>query len=419
MLTLVAVVLSASAASPWTCEREDARVVRHLEDALIQLRTVTPPGLSDVQLARRAELLSLLRRYIDERQFPRSSGPTNPVFVDDDGRHCAMGALISWTGGAAMVEHIRTTRNLATVPTLADEPGLVDWLTEHGLVPEEAALVQPAYIACLPMLAACRVGIHDEVERELANGGTLPDGGIVRFRLARTNAAGTACEGDLQGPPPPDEWTPARFGTTELPVGAQFLMESSLLRTTKGLTPLSLSLCPGALVFDEAALRNPSFEACVAALVAAEPRALVPMCVYWGTGVFEASQLCDSSGRFRSSGLPAAGDVRALVDSWISDNGLDAGVLGSALGDLEAMTADAWAHSDDGGTPLPGQLPEPIIWDGGIDTACLEALDGGSSVTPTPAGSCGCQSASGFEAAALLALVAVAARRRRSTRPFE
>jgi hypothetical protein len=43
------------------------------------------------------------------------------------------------------VANIRALRNNATVPELADEPGLADWLDESGLTLAEAARIQPTY----------------------------------------------------------------------------------------------------------------------------------------------------------------------------------------------------------------------------------------------------------------------------------
>lgn len=72
VLTLAAVVTLAS--TPWTCAHEDARIRRHLADALTQLRTTTPPGLTGAQRDARAELISLLEVYAEEGRFPRRHG---------------------------------------------------------------------------------------------------------------------------------------------------------------------------------------------------------------------------------------------------------------------------------------------------------------------------------------------------------
>ena len=92
---MLSLVVTVAMAATWSCEDEDTRVTRHLEDG------------------HRAKVLGDLALYIRERQFPRASGDYGPVFIDDDDHHCAMGALLAWNGAAKIANHIRATRNLA------------------------------------------------------------------------------------------------------------------------------------------------------------------------------------------------------------------------------------------------------------------------------------------------------------------
>lgn len=408
MLALVAVVLSVS--GPWTCDREDARVARHLEDALIQLRTVAPPGLSEVQRARRAEVLGLLRHYIDERQFPRSSGPTGPVFVDDDGRHCAMGALISWTGGAEMVEHIRATRNLATVPTLADEPGLVDWLTAHGLAPEEAALVQPTYYFCAPAIALCPDGAMRHWE--MISGGALPDGRMVPPRYAESSPADGRCEGE-----PPGRWS--WLDLYGLPGNVRYV--DFFARTSTGLTPVPWASCRDPLSFDSMLLEVAERRECMRRMVAQDERALLMTCASYGD-----TQLCDELGRFRERQLPPFGSQRAQLEDWFSSQGIDPADAGLPIELIDGLELGTWRHVDDGGTTPAGPFADLVLWTGHLDMECMAAKDAGlpgpqvpdDASVGAPAAALGCSSAPGLFlcGAVLLAVLRRGRRRAQSAR---
>ncbi|MEW5740490.1 MAG: hypothetical protein AB1938_16300 [Myxococcota bacterium] len=371
MLSVIALV----AAATWTCDQEQARITRHLEDALIQLQTATPEGLQAGQLAKRREVLGLLRRYIDEGRFPRSEGPTAPVFVDHAGRHCAMGALISWTGGEAMVEHIRTTRNLATVPTLADEPGLMEWLTAHGLTPEEAALVQPTYFVCEPAIDACLKYPGPQSVFELANGEFQPDGGETPFRVARSDASRQVCEGDVVEGAGGVGW-----GTELIPPRARIWRmryRRQFVRSTRGWVPLEWARCPNPPTFAEADLLAPTFGECARALIAADERALLPTCHHEGIGQ-NAWSLCDDTGRIIDDQLPYGADGIEGMRIWILNHQSELADSGVSLEPVNRLLAEARAHSGATGVPLDGSLPDFVLWEERTDVACQALRDGGA-----------------------------------------
>jgi hypothetical protein len=104
--------------------------------------------LSPAQRAARTEQIRQLRRYSALGEFPRNSyhpGRRVPYFRDADGTLCAMAFLIAASGRGDLVDAIARTRNYAVVPDLADQPGLSQWLDEHGLTLAEAARIQPSY----------------------------------------------------------------------------------------------------------------------------------------------------------------------------------------------------------------------------------------------------------------------------------
>lgn len=129
----------------------DADIVRvreHLTRVEAELRAADVSALSSAQRAARERNVELLRGYRLAGIFPHNhtvAGRLAPVFVDEHGTHCAVGYLIARSGRDDIVAHIRALRNNATVPELADEPGLAAWLDRAGITLAEAARIQPAY----------------------------------------------------------------------------------------------------------------------------------------------------------------------------------------------------------------------------------------------------------------------------------
>lgn len=355
MFSALLVAVLATTNASWSCGDEDVRVTQHLEDALVQLKNEPPSELTAEQRVAREAVLKDLRRYIDEKKFPRSSGPTSPVFVDAADHHCAMGALIAWNGGADIVRHIRETRNLATVPTLANEPGLAEWLTTHGMTVEEAALVQPTYYECTPAIDACRRVQYGQTW--VANGGET-DGGWVNARVATV---------DGQCAVEKAEW-PSR---SEVPVGTIHQVQTGLVKSGDSYVHASWLACRNPLRFTQAALDEPSVEGCIAKVVAADPRALLSSC----GNDFGQAQLprCGQDGRFRSATMPIQGTAMALGE-YLTRYGIDAGF---PTVDLAALEQAAWAHSDDGGTVPVGDLATYISWNGTNASTCELLEDGG------------------------------------------
>ena len=141
---LIAAVLLTLTASP---NDEVSRVREHLHgaSALLALRDVS--GLTGEQQRQRRENAERLLAYTAAARFPKNRRVPGrvPVFRDEDGTLCAVGALLWASGERALVDHIVATRNTATVAELTDEPGLAAWLDAHGLTLAEAARIQPTY----------------------------------------------------------------------------------------------------------------------------------------------------------------------------------------------------------------------------------------------------------------------------------
>ena len=134
--------------APWFLEMERRRIETHLERVEEELRARTPTHLSPDQRDARLRQLDRLRAYRLAGEFPRNlelPGRRVPVFRDDRGVLCAMGFLLAADGHGEMVDRVARTRNLARIPDLADESGLLEWLRANGLSVDEATWIQPAY----------------------------------------------------------------------------------------------------------------------------------------------------------------------------------------------------------------------------------------------------------------------------------
>jgi hypothetical protein len=367
VLTLAAVVTLAS--TPWTCAHEDARIRRHLADALTQLRTATPSGLTGAQRTARAELISLLEVYAEEGRFPRRHGAPSPVFVDEAGAHCAMGALLASTGASALVERIRRSRNLETVGTLANEPGLAEWLVAHGMTAEEAALVQPTYYRCIPPLSQCAGG----------TGGWLvvtplaADGGHTPFLFAESS--GMQCRGEpytsLGGAWTGEEYRPWVEGA---PVGSIFSERAGTFATQDGELPLTVAPCSTPVVLTPALLAAPDRQTCMRRAIQSDLRWLIPTCSAH-TGP-EDSLACHPDGRRRSRLLPRRGTLQAALEVELGVGFFqDAGITPAMFAAAEAL---AWDESDDGGAALvPADRSRYLQWIPGSDPQCLAGRDAG------------------------------------------
>ena len=141
LLTLLVVLCSTPA------EREVARIQEHLRGASALLGQRDVSALTAEQRRLRALNAKRLLAYTVAARFPKNHVVPGrvPVFRDEEGTLCAVGALLWASGEHELVEHIVATRNTATVWQLADEPGLAQWLDAQGLTLAEAARIQPSY----------------------------------------------------------------------------------------------------------------------------------------------------------------------------------------------------------------------------------------------------------------------------------
>jgi hypothetical protein len=130
-------------ASSATSDHE--RIAAHLayvEAALREASTAYPDAIR----TRRLAILDRLAAYRRAGAFPHNTYVAGriPVFVDEDGRRCAVGALAEHDLGAAAVEHIASRFRLAELPAI-DDPALARWAAGSGFTTRELAMIQPSY----------------------------------------------------------------------------------------------------------------------------------------------------------------------------------------------------------------------------------------------------------------------------------
>lgn len=120
---------------------ETYRLSQHLNRALHWLRSRPAPSPA------RQQALRLLETYISLKQFPRNlegSPGYTPIFIDTDGRYCAVGYLVAQTAGPEAAQAIDKQFHLGYVKGEMVEI-VKSWGKEHDLGIEELAFVQPGY----------------------------------------------------------------------------------------------------------------------------------------------------------------------------------------------------------------------------------------------------------------------------------
>ncbi len=129
---------------------EVARIRRHFDSVVVELRATAGPAWSAAQRARRNELIAVLERYRDAGAFPHNydfPGQAVPYFVDRaTGVRCAVAHLLDATGRGDIVRRVASMDNNVWVPQLAADTAFNGWLDAQGLTLAEAARIQVPYI---------------------------------------------------------------------------------------------------------------------------------------------------------------------------------------------------------------------------------------------------------------------------------
>ena len=125
---------------------EQLRLRTHLAyvEGLLRARDVS--HLPPAQRERRTRLLDQLRAYRKRGVFPQNTyqrGRT-PVFIDTQGRLCAVGFLIAQSAGREAAERINERYRLDRIADM-DAPAVEKWAERHGFTLRELAMIQPCY----------------------------------------------------------------------------------------------------------------------------------------------------------------------------------------------------------------------------------------------------------------------------------
>lgn len=145
---------------------EDRRVSHHLSSVERLLRSRKMGHLSMAQARRRSELLDQLAAYRRRGVFPRNKTRAllTPVFVDGDGRECAVAHLIG--SSTDLVRQVVASQNLDRIEDISSRE-FDSWQRASGLETRELALIQPGYpefagsVArdALPLLLSSLIGL--------------------------------------------------------------------------------------------------------------------------------------------------------------------------------------------------------------------------------------------------------------------
>ena len=95
----------------------------------------------------RARHIQHLRDYAAAGEFPRNRiapGMIN-VFIDEDGRLCAVANLMVKGGARALVDATAKANNTIVLGDVTDGP-LMDWMLRSGFTQEEIAVIQEPYM---------------------------------------------------------------------------------------------------------------------------------------------------------------------------------------------------------------------------------------------------------------------------------
>lgn len=132
--------------APGAATPEAVRLQTHLAYVEGLLRAEDTAHLSADQRARRMKLLDELRTYWQTGVFPRNTARPGrtPVFIDDDGRLCAVGHLVAQSAGRAAAERINADFQFALIRDIT-LPLLDEWAEENGFTRHELAMIQPMY----------------------------------------------------------------------------------------------------------------------------------------------------------------------------------------------------------------------------------------------------------------------------------
>lgn len=126
----------------------EAIIKEHLQLVHTILSEKSTAHLSEKAKANRKTLLVALSKYAAAGQFPKNIFLpfTNPVFIDDEQTHCAVGYLMQQSGAEALAQEINNTERFDYIKEISNHQ-VPTWAEENGFTLAELAWIQPAYAA--------------------------------------------------------------------------------------------------------------------------------------------------------------------------------------------------------------------------------------------------------------------------------
>lgn len=130
-------------------EQDRERIQTHLKQVEAKLRQKDVSHLSPEQRRARERNLDRLHTYWKRGVFPHNdvTDERTPIFIDRDGRECAVGYLMVESGWEEEAKAISRRENLKRLPNMTS-PEVAAWLKQSGLTAEEATMIQPGYSPC-------------------------------------------------------------------------------------------------------------------------------------------------------------------------------------------------------------------------------------------------------------------------------
>jgi hypothetical protein len=139
----------------------------HLQRVVDELDAREVDTLAPELRTRRAAHLERLEAYAAAGVFPTNEHtpvPT-PIFIDREGRACAVAHLMIESGARELAERIAARENTDYVSEI-EQIGAADWIASSGLTAEECALIQPASSPCgfgstIQSIELCRPAVRN------------------------------------------------------------------------------------------------------------------------------------------------------------------------------------------------------------------------------------------------------------------
>ena len=122
------------------------QITLHLQLVERVLRSRDMTHLSAEQKGKRMHLLDQLALYHQQARYPVNDylPYKNPVFIDRNNTHCAVGYLMMVSGHDALAQEINAKQKFAYVHEIKVE-GVKEWADEFGFTTDELAWIQPGY----------------------------------------------------------------------------------------------------------------------------------------------------------------------------------------------------------------------------------------------------------------------------------